>query len=367
MIIELKDIRIGSKEKAAISIPSFTINSGDVIGIIGPSGSGKTSFLRSLLMLDKNMQGEILLNGEVVNKEKRNRVDARKSIGYLSQNLDLFSNFTVIENVMRPQVDLMDKTPQEAYDHAISILKRVGLAKKVFAYPDELTVSEKQRAAIARAISMDTKLLVFDEPTALLDKSSRKEIHAIIREIVKSGATLIFATNETSFAKEICNRIVYLDENTIYEEGTTREIFENPSKPKTKQFIKYLSLIEIDINDLDFDFYSVISRIDRFATDKSASKKATTALNFAFEELSKNILLPMLSKQDKFDLNIIYEYEEKKNRFIVTTRYSGDHFSPEDSDDDLALMILKHCAKEFSYEEIDEGNFKNKVTMIIEN
>ncbi|GEM_PF-140339 len=367
-MIELKDIVFGDPKKPAITVPYFAINQGDVIGVIGPSGSGKSCLLRSLLMLEPyKMTGQVLFDGTVVSEDKNYRRKARKSIGYLPQNLDLFSTYTVIENVMLPQIDLLGKSKQEAFDNALSILKRVGLAKRLFSYPDELSTSEKQRAAIARAISMESEFLVFDEPTALLDRSNKKEIHSIIKELVKNGATLVFVTNETSFAREICNRIVYIDENTIYEEGSVKDIFENPSRPRTKQFIKSLSLLEIQIKDTDFDFYGVIGRVDRFITDKSASKKASTAINFVFEELAKNILLPRLSKEKEFSLNMIYEYDSKESCFTITTRYTGEHFSPDDTEDDLALMILKHSASEYSYEEINEGNYKNKVTIKIAN
>ena len=213
------------------------VEKGEVISIIGPSGTGKSTFLRCLNRLETPDGGSIVVNGVDVTGPKADLAAVRRKMGMVFQNFNLFGNLTVIGNIMAAQCDLLKKAPAEAKVKAMELLARVGLADKAEALPDELSGGQKQRVAIARALAMDPEILLFDEPTSALDPTMVGEVLAVIKDLAKTGMTMLIVTHEMGFAHDVSTRILYMDEGVIYEDGTPDAVFGHPQKPKTIEFV----------------------------------------------------------------------------------------------------------------------------------
>ena len=221
------------------------IGKGEVISIIGPSGTGKSTFLRCLNRLETPDGGRILVDGMDVTDPKTDISAVRRRMGMVFQNFNLFGNLTVIGNIMAAQCDLLGKAPAEARAKAMELLRRVGLAEKADALPDELSGGQKQRIAIARALAMDPEILLFDEPTSALDPTMVGEVLAVIKDLAKTGMTMLIVTHEMSFARDVSNRIFFMDEGVIYEEGAPDEVFNRPRKPRTIDFVGQVCIKQV--------------------------------------------------------------------------------------------------------------------------
>lgn len=361
-MIELKNISKYDKDLVILNDVNLTINDGDVIAILGPSGMGRTTLLDIILTLNKPTLGEVIIDGKIVGSKGFDYYDARRKIGMVFQDFNLFQNITVIENLMNPLVDLLGLSKQEAYDKACVWLRRVGLMGKAFEYPFDLSDGEKQRVAIARTVAMDPEVILLDNPTSRLDPIMKKEVHNVIRDLAKNGATLVLVTNELRFAREISNRVVYFDEHTVYEEGPTSKMYESPDRDKTIQFFKQFKLLNIDIDTIDFDFIGVSSRIDVFAENLKLSPKTANAMHVAFEELVDQIVLSAIKGREDFKLKTTFECDDKNSKIYFTCKYDGQEFNPLESDDDLAMMIINHSLNNLKFEYVSDSDYKNVVT-----
>ena len=218
------------------------IGKGEVISIIGPSGTGKSTFLRCLNRLETPDGGSIVVNGVDVTGPKADLAAVRRKMGMVFQNFNLFGNLTVLGNVMAAQCDLLGVSKDAAKEKALELLGRVGLANKADALPDELSGGQKQRVAIARALAMDPEILLFDEPTSALDPTMVGEVLAVIKDLAKTGMTMLIVTHEMGFARDVSTRVFYMDEGVVYEDGTPADIFNAPKKPKTIDFVGQVCL-----------------------------------------------------------------------------------------------------------------------------
>ena len=218
------------------------IEKGEVVSIIGPSGTGKSTFLRCLNRLETQDGGSIVVDGVDVTAPKADLASVRRKMGMVFQNFNLFGNLDVLGNVMAAQCDLLGVPKAAARAKALEILGRVGLADKAEALPDELSGGQKQRVAIARALAMDPEILLFDEPTSALDPTMVGEVLAVVKDLAKTGMTMLIVTHEMGFARDVSTRIFYMDEGVVYEEGTPDEIFNHPKKPKTVEFVGQVCL-----------------------------------------------------------------------------------------------------------------------------
>ena len=205
------------------------VNKGDIIAIIGPSGCGKSTFIRTLNLLEKPDSGSVLLDGQDLTDQK---------VGMVFQHFNLFPNLTIKENITLAPVKTKLMSKQEAEKKADELLERVGLSDKADAYPDTLSGGQKQRIAIIRSLAMNPELLLFDEPTSALDPEMVGEVLELMKELAKEGMTMVVVTHEMGFAKEVANRVMFLDEKGIKEEGTPEEIFESPKSPRLQNFLK---------------------------------------------------------------------------------------------------------------------------------
>ena len=213
------------------------IAKGEVVSVIGPSGTGKSTFLRCLNRLETPDGGTVLIDGMDVTMPKADLAAVRRKMGMVFQNFNLFGNLTVLGNVTAAQCDILGVSKAAAKKKATELLERVGLADKADALPDELSGGQKQRVAIARALAMDPEILLFDEPTSALDPTMVGEVLAVIRDLARTGMTMLIVTHEMGFARDVSTRIFYMDEGVVYEDGTPAEVFTTPKMPKTVEFV----------------------------------------------------------------------------------------------------------------------------------
>lgn len=205
--------------------------------VIGPSGSGKSTFLRCINLLEMPTDGDIFIEDvSVMNNLKKINV-LRQNVGMVFQQFNLFPHMTVLENVSLAPIKLKKKTREEAHERAHELLKRVGLSEKALEYPNRLSGGQKQRVAIARALAMDPKILLFDEPTSALDPEMVGEVLEVIKSLDQTGVTLVIVTHEMGFAREVGEKILFMDNGIIAEEGPPEQIFDNPQNERTKEFL----------------------------------------------------------------------------------------------------------------------------------
>lgn len=214
------------------------VNKGDIIAIIGPSGCGKSTFIRTLNLLEKPDSGSILLDGQDLTDKKVDINKMRQKVGMVFQHFNLFPNLTIKENITLAPVKTKLMSKPEAEKKADELLERVGLSDKADAYPDTLSGGQKQRIAIIRSLAMNPEVILFDEPTSALDPEMVGEVLELMKELAKEGMTMVVVTHEMGFAREVANRVMFLDERGIKEEGTPEEIFGAPKSPRLQNFLK---------------------------------------------------------------------------------------------------------------------------------
>ena len=215
----------------------FTVKKGDVTSIIGASGSGKSTLLRCINLLETPTSGEILYHGENVVRRGFNAAGYRSHVGMVFQSFNLFNNMTVLENCIVGQVKVLKRSREEAYDHAMYYLEKVGMAPYINAKPRQISGGQKQRVAIARALAMDPEGLLFDEPTSALDPEMVGEVLSVMQSLAHDGMTMLVVTHEMAFARDVSNHVVYMNQGVICEEGTPEEVFGNPRKQETRDFL----------------------------------------------------------------------------------------------------------------------------------
>ncbi|MDO4483562.1 MAG: amino acid ABC transporter ATP-binding protein [Clostridia bacterium] len=216
---------------------NLDIYAGEVVVIIGPSGSGKSTFLRCINGLEEVNGGELLVDGVDVVNPKTDMNKVREHVGMVFQHFNLFKNMNVMRNLTLAPVDLKKATKKEAEDRAMQMLKRVGLEDKSHYYPGQLSGGQKQRVAIARALCMVPDIMLFDEPTSALDPEMVGEVLEVMKSLAVGGMTMVVVTHEMGFAREVADRVIFMDEGYILEQGTPEEIFTNPQHPRTKDFL----------------------------------------------------------------------------------------------------------------------------------
>ena len=214
------------------------IKRGEVVVIIGPSGSGKSTFLRSLNLLEEPTDGHILVDGIDILNPKTDINIMRQKMGMVFQHFNLFPHMTILQNLSLAPIKLLNMTKEDAHKKAMELLARVGLADRAEAYPSQLSGGQKQRVAIVRALCMSPEVMLFDEPTSALDPEMVGEVLSVMKQLAKEGMTMVVVTHEMGFAREVADRVIFMAEGQIVEEGTPEEIFSSPKDERTKQFLQ---------------------------------------------------------------------------------------------------------------------------------
>ena len=238
-ILEIKNLKKSYGQNQVLKNISITVEKGEVISIIGSSGSGKSTFLRSINLLETPTDGQILYHGQDVLAKGYNLPHYREKLGMVFQSFNLFNNLNVLENAIVAQTTVLKRERSEAERLAKENLNKVGMTEQYWtAKPSQLSGGQKQRVAIARALSIDPELILFDEPTSALDPEMVGEVLKTMKDLAKSGLTMIIVTHEMEFARDVSDRVIFMDKGIIAEEGGPKQIFENPQEERTKEFLK---------------------------------------------------------------------------------------------------------------------------------
>ena len=236
-ILEIRHLSKSFGTNLVLRDIDFTVEKGDVISIIGASGSGKSTLLRCINLLETPTSGEILYHGENVAGPKVNAAAYRSHVGMVFQSFNLFNNMTVLENCMVGQIKVLKKDKETARKRAMDYLEKVGMAPYIHAKPRQISGGQKQRVAIARALAMDPEVLLFDEPTSALDPEMVGEVLSVMRGLADSGMTMLVVTHEMAFARDVSSRVVYMNQGVICEEGTPEQVFGDPQRQETRDFL----------------------------------------------------------------------------------------------------------------------------------
>ncbi len=237
VLFEIKDLHKSFGNTEVLKGINETIRRGDVVSIIGPSGSGKSTFIRCLNLLEEPTSGSIIFEGQDITKRGFDVNRHRQKVGMVFQQFNLFNNLNVLENLTISQEKVKKVSHGEAEKRALELLKRVGLSDKADAYPSQLSGGQKQRVAIARSLAMEPDVMLFDEPTSALDPEMVGEVLNVIKDLADDGITMVVVTHEMGFAKKVANRVLFMDEGMILEEGSPEDIFDDPQNPRTKEFL----------------------------------------------------------------------------------------------------------------------------------
>ncbi|SHO44803.1 amino acid ABC transporter ATP-binding protein [Anaerocolumna xylanovorans] len=236
-LIEVKHLSKSFGEHTVLKDIDFSVNKGEVICIIGSSGSGKSTLLRCVNLLEKPSGGEIFYNGENILDDRHDIYKYRTKLGMVFQQFNLFNNYNVLDNCVIGQLKVLKRTKEEAKEVALKYLKTVGMDQYINAKPRQLSGGQKQRVAIARALSMEPDVMLFDEPTSALDPEMVGEVLKVMKDLAGMGLTMLIVTHEMGFAKDVADRVVFMDQGVIAEEGKPEDIFNNPAQERTREFL----------------------------------------------------------------------------------------------------------------------------------
>ena len=316
------------------------IRRGDVISIIGPSGTGKSTLLRCLNRLEEPTGGEIQVLGQTLTGAGPRELSAvRRRMGMVFQSFHLFPHLTVMENIMLAPVELLGLSRQEAYRRGLELLQSVGLAEKALNYPDELSGGQKQRVAIARTLAMNPDIVLFDEPTSALDPTMVGEVLSVIRNLAGRGLTMLIVTHEMKFARDVSNRVFYMDQGIIFEEGTPEQVFEHPQTDRCRAFVHRLKTFHAEIRSRAFDFLGTASEIDVFARKHLLGANQTLKFQQVFEELCVSVILPALPPEGDWELSFDGACREDGSQCEAVIRWEGEAFDPLTRGEALSVKL----------------------------
>jgi len=336
------------------------IHKGEVISIIGPSGTGKSTFLRCLNLLEQPTGGQIFIDGIDILDKETDVPKMRQKMGMVFQSFNLFNHLTVLENLTIGPIKLLGMSQKEAEEKGTELLKLVGLAEKAYSFADELSGGQKQRVAIARCLSMEPEIILFDEPTSALDPTMVSEVLAVIRRLAREGMTMAIVTHEMDFARDVSNRVFYMDEGLIYEEGPPEQIFENPLKEKTKAFINRVRSLNYYIDNADFDLYKMNAEIEQFCEKHVLSQRIVNDILLIVEEL----LVLYKSQTENIDVHLRVAYSEKQEtiEILFTSACAEGNLLDKAEPDDIGAMIIKNKTEKIDYERVDN---KNRLVLLL--
>lgn len=334
---------------------STEIKKGEVIALIGPSGMGKSVFMRCLNLLEVPDSGSIYVNDVNILGKNVDISQIRQKIGMVFQAYNLFAHLTVLENLTIGPMKLLGRNKAEAENRAMELLKMVGLAEKRDSFPDELSGGQQQRVAIARCLSMESEMILFDEPTSALDPTMVSEVLAVIRRLAKEGMTMVIVTHEMEFARNVSNRVCYMDEGVIYEEGSPEQIFDHPQRERTRAFINRMRSLNYHIGSHDYDLYAMNAEVEVFCEKHFFPEKIRSRVLLLIEEL-----LALLGAAHKtMDVDIEIAYSEKHDYLQLTIASTGEIYNPIENSalpDNFGNTIIHTLGEDIQYRRADNKN-----------
>ncbi len=313
-IIEVKHLRKEYPGIVPLKDVNAAVEEGEVISIIGPSGTGKSTFIRCLNRLETPTSGQIIVDGVDMCAPDVDLPKMRRKMGMVFQNYALFDHKTIAENLMMAPMDLLGMSEKDARDQAVDLLKLVGLKDKINSWPRELSGGQRQRVAIARALAMQPKILLFDEPTSALDPQMVSEVLSVITRLAEHGLTMLIVTHEMRFARDASTRVFYMDHGELWESGPPKQIFENPQRKETRDFIFRVRNWKWEINSYDYDYAAMFASLRSFCAHQFLGRRITLKVQLALEEVTASCLLPLAKGHGIDKPHIAYELSAGEGR-----------------------------------------------------
>ena len=361
-IIEIKGLQKAFDDLKVFDNLNMSISKGEVVSIIGASGCGKSVLLRSIEMLEKPDAGQIFIDGQEITAKGADIAKIRRSLGMVYQDFGLFSNMDVMDNLCIAPTKLLGMSRKDAETKALKLLETVGLADRSDASVTMLSGGQKQRVAICRCMMMNPEIILFDEPTSALDPTMVGEVLATIRMLAKRGLTMIIVTHEMSFAERISDRVIFLAEGGIYEDGTPQQIFENPQREKTIDFVRKLKHMDYHVGSKQFDLMELEGKIQDFAVKYGLSKNERYRLEMCSEEMIYELIDDLGDEPVDIDINVSFSEKDRacEMKFLCKGR-DVNPFRPirqgeKDLLDHLGLVIIDKKAQNYNHEYHDGIN-----------
>ena len=368
-LIKIEHLRKEFENSTPLTDVCAEIEQGQVVSIIGPSGTGKSTLLRCLNLLVQPTSGTITVDGQVITDPKCDISLVRRKMGMVFQHFNLFRNLNAIENITAAPVRLLKVPKEQAYQEGAKLLERVGLAGRETRYPDQMSGGQKQRVAIARALAMHPKILLLDEPTSALDPAMTREVLSVIQDLADDGMTLLIVTHEMKFARDVSDRVFYMDEGVIYEEGTPEEIFDRPKKEKTIRFIRKLKEMDLTLDSPDADYGGITERIRQFGREAMLDKRRLNDLMLIIEELTMQSIVQELTARgakgsrtneeaEGFPIRIHAENTEADGVTRLEITWGGEPFDPLADGKQMSAVIVRHLTEDVKYTYEDRNRIR---------
>jgi polar amino acid transport system ATP-binding protein len=330
------------------------ISKGEVISIIGASGGGKSTFLRCLNLLEQPTSGEIIVNGVNVLDPATDVAAVRQNMNMVFQSFNLFDHMTALENLTLAPMKLKGMAKAEAEQHGMELLRTVGLAERAHYFPHELSGGQKQRVAIARCMAMNPEIILFDEPTSALDPTMVAEVLAVIRKLAKEGLTMLIVTHEMEFARDVSDRVFYMDDGRIHEEGPPEQIFGNPVHERTLAFVHHARTWRHTFNSPDVDSFAMHGEIQLFGKKQFLSRHAIYNLQLLSEELLQ-LLMPQLREGKSFELAVQYSEEESTlDAFLTLPTGSANPLEQVREDQELGVTLIRYLSAGMEFQQFED-------------
>ncbi len=351
-LIEVKGLRKSFGSLDVLKGIDLNVEQGERIAIIGGSGCGKSVFLRSLCLLEKPDAGQVFIDGKEITAKGARLDEIRRSMGMVFQKFHLFSEMDVMDNLCLAPVRLKGMSRADAEKKAMELMGQVGLASRAHAWPTVLSGGQQQRIAICRCLMMEPKVLLFDEPTSALDPTMVGEVLAVIRMLAKRDMSMLIVTHEMNFAREVANRVLFLAEGGIYEEGSPEEIFDHPRKEKTIAFIQKIKYFSFDVTQRHFDLMFLHGGIRNFGEKYGIDRLRTHRLQLCCEELIMEMLNHCYPPdRQQVDLKLNVSYSEAERSSVIRLTCGGAAYNPfeQEESDMLGITILKKMTGRIDY------------------
>ncbi len=330
------------------------INKGEVISIIGASGGGKSTFLRCLNLLERPTSGEIIVNGVNLLDPATDVAAVRQNMNMVFQSFNLFDHMTALENLTLAPIKLKGMSRKAAEERCMELLRTVGLAERAHYFPQELSGGQKQRVAIARCMAMNPEIILFDEPTSALDPTMVAEVLAVIRKLAKQGLTMLIVTHEMDFARDVSNRVFYMDDGRIHEEGPPEQIFDNPQQERTLAFIHHTRTWRHTFHSPDVDPFAIHGEIRVFGEKQFLSRHAIYNLQLLSEELLQQ-LMPQLREGKTFEFAVQYSEEEGTlTAFLTMPPDTPNPLGAVNEKNALSISLIEYLAADIDYQQNDD-------------
>lgn len=364
-IIEVKHLRKEYPDAIPLKDVNAAVDEGEVVSIIGPSGTGKSTFIRCLNRLETPTSGQIFVDGVDMCAPDVDLPKMRRKMGMVFQNYALFDHRPVVENLMMAPMDLLGMSRQDAYDQAMDLLKLVGLGDKGLHWPHELSGGQRQRVAIARALAMKPKILLFDEPTSALDPQMVSEVLSVITRLAEQGLTMLVVTHEMRFARDASSRVFYMDRGELWESGTPEQIFENPRRRETREFIFRVRSWNWEIHSADYDYAAMFSSLQEFCARQFLGYRVALKCQLALEEITSSLLIPLALEHGIADPQVSYELSVGEGREAADLSVDLKAFADAGIDigriftfaDDISNRILENVIRQTGIDDSGTARF----------